>query len=116
MGFEPVHDNHNNIKVRVERTDDVRKILDRHQGCRDDVAQPGRSASPTSKRSSSGSQARRSARVPSVKGGIETARRRRKSRLSVKSFYRERTAMFFTLAFPIILILVSEPYSWTWKT
>jgi len=28
MGFEPVHDNHNNIKVRVERTDDVRKMLD----------------------------------------------------------------------------------------
>ena len=27
MGFEPVHDNHQNIKVRVEHTDDVRKIL-----------------------------------------------------------------------------------------
>jgi len=27
MGFEPVHDNHENIKVRVERTDDVQKIL-----------------------------------------------------------------------------------------
>ena len=28
MGFEPVHDNHKNIKVRTEHTDDVRKILD----------------------------------------------------------------------------------------
>ncbi len=27
MGFELVHDNHENIKVRVERTDDVQKIL-----------------------------------------------------------------------------------------
>jgi ABC-2 type transport system ATP-binding protein len=27
MGFEPVHDNHKDIKVRVEQTDDVRKIL-----------------------------------------------------------------------------------------
>jgi ABC-2 type transport system ATP-binding protein len=27
MGFEPVHDNHNNITVRVEHTADVRKIL-----------------------------------------------------------------------------------------
>ena len=26
--------------------------------------------------------------------------------VSVKSFYREKTAMFFTFAFPIILILV----------
>jgi ABC-2 type transport system ATP-binding protein len=27
MGFQPVHDNHTNITVRVEHTDDVRKIL-----------------------------------------------------------------------------------------
>jgi len=27
MGFEPVHDNHQNIRVRVEHTDDIRKIL-----------------------------------------------------------------------------------------
>jgi ABC-2 type transport system ATP-binding protein len=27
MGFEPVHDNHKNIKIKVEHTDDVRKIL-----------------------------------------------------------------------------------------
>jgi ABC-2 type transport system ATP-binding protein len=27
MGFEPVHDNHKNIKIRVEHTDDVQKIL-----------------------------------------------------------------------------------------
>jgi len=27
MGFEPVHDNHKSIKVRVEQTDDVQKIL-----------------------------------------------------------------------------------------
>ena len=27
MGFEPVHDRHKNIKVRVEHTDDVQKIL-----------------------------------------------------------------------------------------
>jgi len=27
MGFEPVHDNRKDIKVRVERTDDVRKML-----------------------------------------------------------------------------------------
>ena len=27
MGFEPVHDNHKNIKIRVEHTDDVLKIL-----------------------------------------------------------------------------------------
>jgi ABC-2 type transport system ATP-binding protein len=27
MGFEPVHDNHNGIKVRVEHTDDVHKVL-----------------------------------------------------------------------------------------
>jgi ABC-2 type transport system ATP-binding protein len=27
MGFKPVHDNHKNIMVRVEHTDDVRKIL-----------------------------------------------------------------------------------------
>ena len=26
--------------------------------------------------------------------------------VSIKSFYREKTAMFFTIAFPIILILV----------
>ena len=28
MGFEPVHDNHQDLKVRVEHTDDVRKILE----------------------------------------------------------------------------------------
>jgi ABC-2 type transport system ATP-binding protein len=28
MGFEPVHDHHKNIKVRVENPDDIRKILD----------------------------------------------------------------------------------------
>jgi ABC-2 type transport system ATP-binding protein len=28
MGFEPVHDHHENIKVRVEHPDDIRKILD----------------------------------------------------------------------------------------
>ena len=28
MGFEPVHDNHENIKVRVEHSDEIRKILD----------------------------------------------------------------------------------------
>jgi ABC-2 type transport system ATP-binding protein len=28
MGFEPVHDHHKNIKVRVENPDDTRKILD----------------------------------------------------------------------------------------
>jgi len=27
MGFEPVHDDHNNIKVRVEHADDARKVL-----------------------------------------------------------------------------------------
>jgi ABC-2 type transport system ATP-binding protein len=27
MGFEPAHDNHENIKVRVERTDDIQQIL-----------------------------------------------------------------------------------------
>jgi ABC-2 type transport system ATP-binding protein len=27
MGFEPIHDNHRNIKVRLEHTDDVQKIL-----------------------------------------------------------------------------------------
>jgi ABC-2 type transport system ATP-binding protein len=27
MGFAPVHDNHKNIKVRVEHTDDIQKIL-----------------------------------------------------------------------------------------
>jgi ABC-2 type transport system ATP-binding protein len=27
MGFEPVHDNHKNIKIKVEHTDDVQKIL-----------------------------------------------------------------------------------------
>jgi ABC-2 type transport system ATP-binding protein len=27
MGFEPVHDNHKNVKVRVEHTDDIQKIL-----------------------------------------------------------------------------------------
>ena len=27
MGFEPVHDNHQDIKVRVEHTDDIQKIL-----------------------------------------------------------------------------------------
>jgi ABC-2 type transport system ATP-binding protein len=27
LGFEPVHDNHKNIKVRVERPDDIQKIL-----------------------------------------------------------------------------------------
>jgi ABC-2 type transport system ATP-binding protein len=27
MGFEPVHDDHKNIKVRVEHTDDIQKIL-----------------------------------------------------------------------------------------
>jgi ABC-2 type transport system ATP-binding protein len=28
LGFEPVHDNHKHIKVRVEHPDDIRKILD----------------------------------------------------------------------------------------
>ena len=28
MGFEPVRDNHRDIKVRVEHMDDVQKILD----------------------------------------------------------------------------------------
>jgi ABC-2 type transport system ATP-binding protein len=28
MGFEPVHDNHQDLKVRVEHTEDVRKILE----------------------------------------------------------------------------------------
>jgi ABC-2 type transport system ATP-binding protein len=28
MGFEPVHDHHENIKVRAEHPDDIRKILD----------------------------------------------------------------------------------------
>jgi ABC-2 type transport system ATP-binding protein len=27
MGFEPVHNNHKNLTVRVEHADDVRKIL-----------------------------------------------------------------------------------------
>jgi ABC-2 type transport system ATP-binding protein len=27
MGFEPVHDSHQNIKVKVEHTDDILKIL-----------------------------------------------------------------------------------------
>jgi len=27
MGFEPVHDNHKNIKVRVEHVDNVQQIL-----------------------------------------------------------------------------------------
>jgi ABC-2 type transport system ATP-binding protein len=27
MGFEPVFDNHKDIKIRVEHTDDVQKIL-----------------------------------------------------------------------------------------
>jgi ABC-2 type transport system ATP-binding protein len=27
MGFDPVHDRHENIRVRVERTDDIRRIL-----------------------------------------------------------------------------------------
>ena len=27
IGFEPIHDNHSNIKVRLEHTDDVQKIL-----------------------------------------------------------------------------------------
>jgi ABC-2 type transport system ATP-binding protein len=27
LGFEPVHDNHKNLTVRVEHPDDVRKIL-----------------------------------------------------------------------------------------
>jgi len=27
IGFEPVHDNHWNIKVRLERADDIQKIL-----------------------------------------------------------------------------------------
>jgi len=35
--------------------------------------------------------------------------------VSIKSFYRERTAMFFTIAFPIILILVFALFSWTRK-
>ena len=34
MGFEPFFDNHNNIKVRVEQTDDIQKILNtiKHAG------------------------------------------------------------------------------------
>jgi ABC-2 type transport system ATP-binding protein len=27
MGFEPVHNNHKDIRIRVEHTDDVQKIL-----------------------------------------------------------------------------------------
>ena len=27
MGFDPVHDNHKNIKIKVKHTDDVQKIL-----------------------------------------------------------------------------------------
>ena len=43
MGFEPVHDDHKDIKVRVEHTDDVRNDTERHQGRRGVVPQFGRS-------------------------------------------------------------------------
>ena len=43
MGFKPVHDNHQDLKVRVEDTDDVRKILDAIKDAGAVVLQPGRS-------------------------------------------------------------------------
>ena len=43
MGFEPVLDNHKNIKVRVEHTDDVQKILNAIKDAGASVPRPGRS-------------------------------------------------------------------------
>ena len=42
MGFEPVLDNHKNIKVRVEHTNDVQKILSAIKDAGAFVPRPGR--------------------------------------------------------------------------
>ncbi len=81
MGFAPVHDNHKNIKVKVAGTDDVRKILNAIEGRRGVVASAWTFESPTSKRSSLSSPARRFTKArPGERGRNESARHRRKSR------------------------------------
>ena len=105
MGFEPLHDEHESIKVRVEHTDDIQRILSalKDAGASSlslDVRKPNleavflkltgealREGSPRAFRS-------------------EPARHRRTSRRMPQDVSREKSAMFFTIAFPIILILV----------
>ena len=107
MGFEPVHDNHKDIKVRVEHADDVQKILNAIKDAGAsflslDVRKPnleevflkltGEALRDGSRRGKGGGMNLRVVGANLV--------------VKLTSFYREKTAMFFTIAFPIILILV----------
>ena len=107
IGFEPVHDNHRNIKVRLEHTDDVQKILNaiKEGGASFlglDVRKPNLEEvflkltgenSPRGPRRGKG-------------GGMNLRVIRANLVVSIKSFYREKTVVFFRIAFPVILILV----------
>ncbi len=106
MGFEPVHDNHKNIKVRVEHTDDVQKILNAIKDAGAsflslDVRKPNleevflKLTGEALREDPAGEGGGMNLRVVGANLVV-----------SIKSFYREKTAMFFTIAFPIILILV----------
>ena len=106
MGFEPVHDNHKNIKVRVEHTDDVQKILNA-------IKDAGASFLSLDVRKPNLEEVflkltGEALREGPVEEGAGMNLRVIGANLvvSIKSFYREKTAMFFTIAFPIILILV----------
>ena len=106
MGFEPVHDNHQDLKVRVEHTEDILKTLNaiKDAGGR---PQPGRA--PAQPRRGLPEAHRRGApRRPGRGrgGGMKLRVVNANLVVKLKTFYRERTAMFFTIAFPIILILV----------
>jgi len=105
-GFEPVHDDHSKIKVRVEHADDVQKMLNAIKDAGSslhslDVRKPNLEEvflKLTGEELREGPAGRGGGMNPRVVGANLV--------VSIKSFYRERTAMFFTIAFPIILILV----------
>jgi len=105
MGLEPVLDNHKNVKVRVEHTYDVQKILNaiRDAGA---LYLDWTSGNPILKRFSEAH--RRGAAGRSARNGDKMNPRIIHANLVVKlkGFYREKTTMFFTFAFPIVLILV----------
>jgi len=106
MGFEPVHDNHQDLKVRVEHTEDILKALNaiKDAGGRSSAgrsqAQPRRGLSEAHRRGAPRRPGRRRG------GGMKLRVVNANLVVKLKTFYRERTAMFFTIAFPIILILV----------
>src|SRR4030065_740340 len=80
---------------------------ERHQGRRDVVAQPGGSKAQPRRGLPEAHRRGASRRPRRGKGGGMNPRVVGANLVvSIKSFYREKTAMFFTMAFPIILILV----------